>query len=205
MRVPFVSTTGICRVCGQAAEGISTDYVCVDCEGPCRPAFDRAVSAVRFEDKAREMVLGFKFRERLWLRDDFVDWLEAAARAHYALDAVDLVLPMPLTLYHQLDRGYNQSDYLASALATRLGRRYRTDLLKRVGNPARQSELNEADRRKNVLGTFAVKKPAFVRGRTILVVDDVMTTGSTLSECAKTLKAAGATRVWCLTLARSVI
>ena len=204
MRIPFIQTDGLCRICGRAAEGFEGDYLCEDCAGKNRPFFDRAISAVRFEDKAREMLLGFKFNQRLWLKDDFADWLEAAARAHFDLKAVDLILPMPLTVFHRVDRGYNQSAYLAEALAKRLDRACRGDVLKRKGHPGRQSELGEDARRANVKDTFAVAKPELVRGRTLLVIDDVMTTGATLSECARELKAAGASRVWCLTLARSI-
>ena len=112
------------------------------------------------------MINGFKFRYRLWLRTDFVDWLGAA-------------------------------------LARRLGKPYGRRALKRIGSPKRQGGLSEEERRQNVLGTFAVRKPAAVRGKTVLVVDDIMTTGSTLSACASELKRSGAGRVWCVTLARS--
>jgi predicted amidophosphoribosyltransferase len=76
--------------------------------------------------------------------------------------------------------------------------------VKRQGKFETQSSLTEEERIENVKGTFAVRRPELVRGRTILVVDDIMTTGATLGECAKTLKAAGASRVWSVTLARSV-
>lgn len=204
MRIPFVPTDGLCRVCGRAAEGHAGEYLCEDCSGPHRPFFDRAVSAVRFEDKARQMMLDYKFNGHLWLKDDFTDWLEAAARAQFDLASVDVILPMPLTGLHHFIRGYNQSGYLAAALARRLDRRCREDVLARTGRPRRQSELDEEARRENVKGTFVVRKGEFVQGRTVLVIDDVMTTGSTLSECARVLKLAGASRVWCLTLARSI-
>jgi predicted amidophosphoribosyltransferase len=74
--------------------------------------------------------------------------------------------------------------------------------LKRTGSFSRQSSLSQDERRENVKGTIAVRKPGKVAGRTVLVVDDVMTTGATLSECAKALKAAGCAKVWCITLLR---
>jgi ComF family protein len=204
MRMPFVPTEGCCRVCGKAVEDLDGEYLCEDCGGRDAPAFDRAAGAVRFEGRARELVLCYKSARRLWLRDDFVDWLEAAARSRFDVSSVDIVLPMPATPVHRFLRGYNQCEYLASELARRFRRAYRSDVVARCGSPRRQAELDEASRRENVKGTFSVKKPEFVRGRTILVVDDVMTTGSTLSECARTLKAAGAWRVWCATVAQAV-
>ena len=204
MRVPFVKLTGCCRVCGRAVEGLEDEFLCTDCSGAFKPHFDRAASALRFEGLARDMINGFKFRREFSLRDDFADWLEAAARARLDVSAVDVVLPMPLTFFHRWDRGYNQSACLARVLAARIGRRYDGRVLVRTGSPKRQSTLNEVDRRENVKGTVAVRRPAWVRGRTVLVVDDIMTTGSTLSESARVLKLAGASRVWCATVARSI-
>ena len=144
----------------------------------------------------------------VWLRDDFVDWMEAAARTRFVVSRIDVVVPMPSTLLHRIDRGYNQCDCLARALAKRLGRPYDARALRRVGSPRRQGGLSEEERRTNVVGTFACRR-SFARGEsgegaTVFVVDDIMTTGSTLSECARELKRAGAARVWCLALARSL-
>lgn len=206
MRVPFVPADRCCAVCGRQFDGLdgSPSSVCEECSGRDAPRFDRAASAVRYEGRMREMIQGYKFNQRLWLRDDFADWLEAAVRSRFDADAVDAVIPMPITLFHRADRGYNQSAYLASALAKRIGRRVLGGAVRRCGHPRRQAGLDELSRRENVKGTFAVRRPDLVRGRTLLVVDDVMTTGSTLSECAAALKSAGAWRVWCATLARTV-
>ena len=202
-RLPFVPTDGCCRRCGRAAEKLDGEFLCEDCRVH-RPSFDRTASALSFEGEARELVNGFKFdRRKLWLRTDFADWLEAVARVRFNVDEVDVVVPMPSTWLHRLDRGYNQCDYLASVLAKRLDKPYVRQALRRVGMPKKQGVLSEEERRTNVLGTFSVRRPETVCGKTVLVVDDIMTTGSTLSACAAELKRAGAVRVWCVTLARS--
>ncbi len=202
-RLPFCPTDGVCRCCGRAAEALSGEFLCTDCRAH-RPSFDRAASALQFSGDARELVNAFKFRNRLWLRDDLVDWLEGMTRARFRVDEIGTVVPMPATLWHRFDRGYNQCDYLARALARRLGLPCVRRALRRIGHPKRQGGLDEDARRENVIGTFAVRDPSAVRDRTVLVVDDIMTTGSTLSECAAELKRAGAARVWCATLARSL-
>jgi ComF family protein len=199
-----------CEVCGQPVDRESR-YVCADCLN--RVPFVRpedgvyeikdAASAVRFECETRQMVLDYKFNRHLWLRDDFADWIEAAALARFDVAAVDLVVPMPTTVRHRLDRGYNPCDLLARELARRI-RRACLRVLARKGKFQRQGSLTEEERIENVKGTFAVRRPELVRGRTVLVVDDIMTTGATLAECAKTLREAGASRVWSVTLARSV-
>jgi len=204
MRLPFVGQEGACRVCGRSVAAPGPELLCDDCRGARRPAFDRAASALRFENDARRMILGFKFNRRFWLREDFTDFLEAAVRARVVPAAVDCVIPVPTTLFHRIDRGYGPVDCLARRLSERLDRRYLPNALFRCNRPGRQSELGEEERRENVRGTVGFRHAERFRGRTVLVVDDILTTGSTLSECARVLKCAGAWRVWCVTLARSV-
>lgn len=199
-------TDGCCRRCGRDAEKLGGEFLCEDCRVH-RPCFDRAASALRLEGEAREMVNSFKFRDHLWMRDDFVDWLEAVVRTRFLFSDIGVVAPMPSTFLHRVDRGYNPCDYLARALARRMGKPYDPRMLRRVGSPRRQGGLSEEERRRNVVGTFRCVRgfqSAAEGGETVLVVDDIMTTGSTLSECARELKRAGAARVWCVTLARSL-
>ena len=150
------------------------------------------------------MILDYKFNRALHLVPDFTDWLEASLNVRFAAPEIDLVVPMPIRRLHRWNRGYNQSAYLAKELAKRIDRRCDPRQLDRTGSPERQGGLTEEERRENVRGTFAAPHPEEVRGRTVLLVDDVMTTGATFSEAASTLKSAGASRVWCLSLARSV-
>lgn len=203
-RLPFVEGPGLCVKCGRESPGATSSFVCDECRNPrTSPAFDRAACALRFEADARDLVLAYKFNGALWLRDDFADFL-AAAVARFPLGEVDAVAPMPLSLLHRFGRGYNQCAYMAKALAARIGKPYRAGLVSRKGNPRRQSSLGESERRENAKGTFAVRRPDEVKGKTILVVDDIKTTGATLSECARALKEAGAAQVWCAALAQSV-
>ena len=203
MRLPFLPVDGCCSVCSRPVEGFKGEYLCDECRGRNAPRFDRAVQAVRFEGEARRLVLDYKFRDKMHLAADFAEWVEAAARARLNLAAVDVVVPVPLTFFGRFMRGYNQTELVARRLSRSISRRMAC-ALRRRGSPERQSTLGEKERRVNVVGTFAVTRPELVRGRTVLVVDDIMTTGATLSECAKELKAAGAARVWCAAVARSV-
>ncbi|MBR2941471.1 MAG: ComF family protein, partial [Kiritimatiellae bacterium] len=156
MRIPFVPTDGLCRRCGRDAPGLDGEFLCSDCADELRPAFDRAASAMRFEGEARELVNAFKFRGALHLRGDFVDFLEATARARFRVGEIGFVAPMPSAVRNRFYRGYNQCDYLASALARRLGAPYAAHALRRVGVFRKQAGLGEKERRENVKGTFAV-------------------------------------------------
>lgn len=170
--------------------------------GEAPKPIDAAVAALRFEGPARELLHRYKFARALHLRADLADYLEAAVMAGLDSAAVDAVLPLPIRRLHRWDRGYDQSVYLARDLARRIDRRCGEGVLARMGSPKRQSSLPAAEREENVRGTIVVRRPGQVRGRTILVVDDIMTTGATLSECARVLKESGVARVWCATVAR---
>ena len=202
-RIPFAPVDGCCRRCGRDAAGLDGEFLCEDCRVN-RPHFDRAASATRYDADARNLVNAFKFRDHLWLRDDLVDWLEGVLRARFRVKEIDVVVPMPSTVFHRWNRGYNQCVLLARPLARRIGKPCACFVLRRKGPPRTQSGLDEAERRLNAIDTVSAMRPSAVAGKTVLVVDDIMTTGATLSECAAELRRAGADRVWCVTLARSI-
>lgn len=197
-------TQSLCRCCGYFIEKqVTHDFVCGNCL-KLRPHFDKARSAGRFDGVLRELVHNFKYNNALWLKQDLVDLLEGALQAHFEVSAVDLVLPVPLHSLRKRERSYNQADLLGRTLAKRINRSYDQHVLVRQRATGTQTSLNAAQRRRNVLGAFHVRRPAWVAGRVVLVVDDVMTTGATLSECARMLKKAGARQVWVLTVARGL-
>lgn len=182
---------------------VTHDFVCDSCR-ELRPKFEFARAAVRYADPAAQMLKDFKFRGAVWLREDMTDLLEAAVRAKLDYAAIDAVIPVPLHFMRGFTRGYNQSALLARSLAKRLDRRCDESSLRRKWDTEHQTRLkSKDDRRKNIHAAFIVRHPENVRGRTLLLVDDVMTSGSTLSECAAPLMEAGAARVWCATVARA--
>ena len=194
--------TGLCRICGLKIEGrITHEFICTVCRDQL-PAFDAARSAGRFGGVLREMLHQFKYGQATWLCEDLADLLHGCVLAHYAAAEVDCVVPVPLHRGKLRDRGYNQAALLAAALAQRLDRLCVGDALVRTRDTPTQTRLHAGQRRRNVRDAFAVCAPEWVRGRTVLLVDDVMTTGATLGEVAATLKRAGAWRVWAATVAR---
>jgi ComF family protein len=119
-----------------------------------------------------------------------------------------LLVPVPLHPARQRERGYNQAELLAQGLARSLrqtAREPRVEIrcLRRIRPTLPQTGLNLTARRENVRGVFAVARPEKVRDRSVVLIDDVMTTGATLAACAAVLKKAGARRVCALTLARA--
>ena len=202
--LPFLESGGECDRCGSPVPAKTVhSFVCEECMAH-PPAYERARSALRYALAARELVMEFKYRRGLHLTEDFGDLLEATARAKFETSAIDAVVPVPLHPHRMRERGFNQSELLARTLARRLDRRMDARSLVRRRDTEHQARLGGAERKRNLNeAAFAVRRPGYVRGRTILLVDDVMTTGTTLSVCAKALLRAGAARVWGLTVARA--
>ena len=175
-----------------------------DLPGDPPPHYACARSALLYEGPVGQLVQDFKFHRATWLCEDLVDLLEGAVRAKFAFPEIDVVVPVPLHPNRLRERGYNQSALLAQALAQRLNRRFDDASLIRTLDTEHQARLSGDARQNNLRNAFSVVRPPWVRGRTVLLVDDVMTTGTTLSQCAAPLVKAGAARVWCATLARAV-
>lgn len=191
-----------CAVCGYPFEfEVEKGALCAAClAGP--PPFASARAAIVYGGAGREAVLKFKHGDRLDLVPAFVPWL-ARAGAEMLAEA-DLIVPVPLHRRRLLRRRYNQAAAIARALSARTGIPASTDVLRRVRHTAPQGFLNRKDREQNVRAAFAAGPGPRITGKTVILIDDVYTTGATVSECAAALLKAGAAKVHVLTLARVV-
>lgn len=165
------------------------------------PGYDRARAVARYGGTMRRLIHDYKYHDRHEGCRLFVDWLSIAG--HEVIGSAELVVPVPLHRWRLLTRRFNQSALLARDLARRHGLAYRPDILRRVRHTRPQVGLSHAQRRDNLEGAFRIAKASrrHVEGRAVLLIDDVITTGSTADRCARVLKRAGATRVDVLALA----
>lgn len=162
------------------------------------PAYDVTRAALVYRFPADVLIHALKFRGELALAPMLAEWLAERARS---AAPVDTVVPVPLSATRLRERGYNQAMELAKPLARALGAPVDARLLERTRNTPPQTDLAWAERARNVRGAF--RCPAPLEGAVVAVVDDVMTTGATLAEVAKVLKAAGAARVLNFVAARA--
>jgi ComF family protein len=220
----------VCDVCGNLldshrdqAQLANGPEWCTNCRlSP--PHFTRARAVVRYRHDSSDAGDGAGAREA----DDaghVVDVVPSIIRRHkYGLDQslahalaeclgdelplgaadYDVIIPVPLHIGRLRWRGFNQAAMLAGAVARRMDRPLDLRTLVRVRETPAQTRQNRVERIRNLKRAFAVRRPARIASRRILLIDDVMTTGATADECARTLLAAGARRVDVLTLARAV-
>lgn len=188
----------LCLSCGKVfASPEGGDRVCGSCQKE-PPPFRQARAAAVYAGPAAEAVKRFKFNRQLAFLPVMQEWLKPLARELAA--QADLVIPVPLYPRRLTSRGFNQALLLAQGLTDLPLAR---DALIRVRHTRPQMELKLKERRENVKGAFAVSRPELVQGKSVLLVDDLFTTGATAWECARALKKAGARQVDVLTVART--
>jgi competence protein ComFC len=200
-RFPVI-TDPFCTVCGDPADGqVSIAYQCAMCRER-RPHFDRARSALRYRGVVKNALQAFKYSNAVWLRSDLAGLLSACVDVHYAGIPLDAVAFVPLHPRKERERSFNQSQLLAAELAKRRGIALLRRGLRRVRDTPTQTRLNAGARRLNITGAFEIQDVDWIVNRIFLLVDDVMTTGATVNECARVLKAAGAAGVYVVSVAR---
>jgi len=146
------------------------------------------------------MVTGIKFERRLGLIPYLIDPLSEVIRTWDP--AIDWITPVALAPKRLRSRGYNQSALIAKKIAARIGLPYSDRILTRVRETHTQVGLNAEERHQNMVDAFTAD-PTLCRGKSILLIDDISTTGATLNACARALRAAGAVKVFCFTVART--
>ncbi|HVY86795.1 MAG TPA: ComF family protein, partial [Caulobacterales bacterium] len=189
-----------CFRCGfPLPDEIGDEEVCAACAG-APPVFDRARAALVYDDHARKLVLDLKRGGRRDGLAVFAKWMSAAGAP--LLAEADVLAPAPMHWTRLAHRSFNQAAWLAQALSRASGKPWRPGALSRVKRRRSQEGLSASERKRNVGG--AIKASGRFEGQTVLVVDDVLTTGATLEACARALRKAGAAKVHAVTLARVV-
>ena len=192
----ILDTVGICPKCEKALPWIPEEQILIT-EGELTCA-----APLRYEGAVRETLLRLKFRGGSALAEPLGEVLARCAAEQFAGE-FDVVTWVPVSRKRLKKRGYDQSRLLAEAACRQWGTKP-VQLLKKVqDNPAQSGLQGNAARRANVLGVYDPAEPTLIRGRRVLLIDDIHTTGATLAECVRVLRENGAASVLCLTAART--
>ena len=191
-----------CRCCSRPFDGlIAGEFSCPNCEDR-KPAFDCVVSNYQAKGVLRDLIHRFKYGRQYHLRRVLVEYLvEATQDARIQAGPFHYLVPVPLHPTRLRERGFNQAD----ALAETLSKRTRLSILRCIERPrytSTQTRFDRVERMQNLREALALRKNSNVRGTNLVLLDDVLTTGSTLHECALVLRAAGAESVRAITVAR---
>ena len=192
-----------CPSCGRQYAGSKSAPRCGMCEGKHFP-FDRLWFVAPYEGALREMLHALKYGGRRPLANSLAQLLLTFAKKEFHPFAFEDVLPVPLERRKERERGFNQSALLAKALAEALTIPFSSGNLIRVRATVPQASLPREKRFENVRGAFRVRNPSLYAGKSLLLVDDIVTTGATLSACGEALRTAGAKEISIVALARGL-
>jgi competence protein ComFC len=166
---------------------------------------DRKIFAVTslgtFDDYYQKLIHRFKYDRKIPLGKRLAQSLGEIVAREKDFITCDLIIPVPLHRARQRERGFNQSQILAEGIAEVTNLPLMKDILKRKKNTQDQTYLNAQQRKENVRGAFVITQPDKIASKQVILVDDVITTGATLNECARMLLDAGATKIFAVTLA----
>ena len=192
-----------CICCGRFFSGAADPHVCSSCLEN-KKAYSRHRSCGLYQGKLKDIILLIKYRQFKVLGKGLADFVSRSLDQDESFfPGADYLVPVPLHPRKERKRGFNQ----AREIAFWLGKKHSIPLLDRVlvktkNNPA-QTTLESKQRWMNVKNAYAVKKPALIAGKTLILIDDVFTTGATINECSRVLKKAGAREVRCITIAQA--
>ena len=199
--------------CGICGKGKNT-FLCKKCEEKLKREavwgkdqyedkyFENHFYVFKYDGMIRNIILNYKFNEKPYLYKSFVNFLNKYQKKYLQFDFYDIIIPVPISKKRLKLRGYNQSLLIAKDLAVELNTKIMNDILIKQKNNKPQSELNKISREQNVKDVYKLLNKDKIINKKILLIDDIYTTGSTVNECSKVLKQAGAEKVDIYTLAK---
>ena len=194
----------VCTPCLNKIELVPQNFTREQILARLNPCYlDQLVAIFQFDDIVQTIIHQIKYQKADLLARAFAAYARQSGNNSF-FRKEGLVIPVPLFAAREKERGFNQSHLIADGFYRGSTNRVFPQLLVRTRATLTQTELNREERKKNVAQAFKIKDEKFIAGKSIIVVDDVVTTGSTMNECAQALKNAGAENVYGLTLATPI-
>lgn len=195
-------TGSICHICGTTfPDSPAESHLCADCLEK-KPYFSCARAVFSYENIILNAIHRFKYKRHISIGETLASFMTDFQFPNIDYADYSIILPVPLHIKRLRERGFNQSLILARAIGEKHQMPVDFSLLKRHKFTLTQTGSNKKERKQNIKGAFEVTDKKKIAGKSIILIDDVYTTGATVNECAKTLIKAGAQKVSVLTLAR---
>lgn len=198
-RLSFIEPP-VCPKCGKMM--LADDKLCLDCE-EADHAFYKGMSIFEFDTEVRSLIHRYKYKGEKYLAIPMIHWMTEGLKKRQW--DIDIIVPVPLHLARERQRGFNQANLLAEGLSRNMGLPLMNKSLLRIKDTPHQTRLGRQERQENLTDAFQVRgrkgSPSNFVGKSILLVDDVYTTGSTAHQCAKVLLDSGASKIYVITLA----
>lgn len=172
--------------------------------------FEELIYIFKYEGQIRELIIDYKFNEKSYMYKTFVNFLLKNKKIFENIKKYDKIIPVPISKKRYKERGYNQSLLIAKEISMQMS--YKTNkrnnlelvnnCLIKTKNIIEQSKLNKEDRQQNIQGVYTLKNGSILNNKSILLVDDIYTTGSTVNECSRVLQQAKPNKIGVLVLAK---
>lgn len=202
----------VCGICGK----LDKKSLCKRCENSLRKHFnlqiddysnletyyDKHIYFFSYEETIRRLIINYKFNEKSYLYKTFVNFLLKQEKVLDIIKSYDIILPVPISKKRYKERGYNQTELITSEIGKLTELQLVTNCLYKQKNNVPQSTLNKEDRINNVKNAYIIKNPRIIKDKSIIIFDDIYTTGSTVNECSKILKQNGAKEILVMTIAK---
>ncbi len=169
-----------------------------------KPKYDRAIAIMRYDYHSKKLIQKFKYQDQLHVLDYLVNLMLNMGKE--IIEQADIIVPVAMHKMKLLKRGYNQAALLAMNIAQNNNLQYLPQLITKIKTAPAQAELSKEERLKNIKNSFKLnpKFKADIKGKNILLVDDVITTGATIAECCRIIRAEKPAKIFVLTLAKRV-
>lgn len=198
--LPYVKGN-TCDICGRPLYTGYMDTVCHDCKAE-KIYFIKNISVCEYKDNVKEAILKMKFTYlQIWIARELGKILANSIKEQYGDIRFDMIVPVPISQINFTKRRFNQALEIALPISRAINIPVNDKVLKKIRHTKQQSSLGHKERKANVKGAYKVFHPDEICDKIILLIDDVYTTGSTINECAKTLKKAGAMSIYTATFA----
>ena len=189
-----------CDICGRTLYTGYMDTVCHDCKTE-KIYFIKNISAFEYKDNVKEAIRRMKFTAlEIWIARELGKILAKKVKEQYGDIRFDMIVPVPISQINYIKRKFNQATEIALPIRRAINVPVNDNVLKKIRHTKQQSSLGHKERKANVKGAYKVFHPDDICDKIILLIDDVYTTGSTINECAKTLKKAGAMSIYTATV-----